>query len=111
MEAAAKTVSSAESAEPVSTAALSLLWDAPQPASIANDRAAAANLAKQFFFIGFSPLLYDFLMKDVGKVKQCFQHTAADRKRLIGCSIAVFTLAARINVTGFHTLMYRYASL
>lgn len=50
-------------------------------------------------------------MKDVGKVKQCFQHTAADRKRLIGCGIAVFTLAARINVTGFHTLMYGYASL
>ena len=50
-------------------------------------------------------------MKYVGKVKQCFQHTAADRKRLIGCGIAVFTLAARINVTGFHALMYGYASL
>ena len=50
-------------------------------------------------------------MKDVGKVKQCFQHTAADRKRLIGCGIAVFTLTARINVTGFHALMYGYASL
>ena len=44
-------------------------------------------------------------------MKQCFQHTAADRKRLIGCGIAVFTLAARINVTGFHALMYGYASL
>ena len=29
-------------------------------------------------------------MKDVGKVKQRFQHTAADRKRLIGCGIAIF---------------------
>ena len=50
-------------------------------------------------------------MKCVGKVKQRFEHAAADRKRLIGCGIAVFTLAARINVAGFHTLMYRYASL
>ena len=113
MEAAAKTVSSTESAELLSAALLSVLWEAPppQPASIASDRAAAANLAKQFFFIRLSPLLYAFLMKDIGKVKQCFQHTAADRKRLIGCGIAVFTLAARINVTGFHALMYGYASL
>ena len=44
-------------------------------------------------------------------MKQCFQHTAADCKRLIGCGVAVFTLAARINVTGFHALMYGYTSL
>ena len=65
MEAAAKTVSSAESAEPVSSAALSLLWEAPQPDSIASDRAAAANLAKRLFFIAFSHLFYNTLKKYV----------------------------------------------